>query len=155
MAQGANTPMSTPQRNRTLMIAVDPSVGDVLRTQTLLVLEFTHHLYEDISSFCPEAQYALSVIFRDAFAVIDAVGWQRPDEPPERVEVPLTAGHVEQLRRRRYDLAMTNIDRLPDDNGPISPETLEEITADRLAAGALDRLMGRFYARYAPKEETA
>jgi hypothetical protein len=140
--------MSTPQRNRTLMIAVDPYVGDVLRTQTLLVLEFTHHLYEDSSSFCPEAQYALSVIFRDAFAVIDALGWQRPDEPPERVEVPLTAGHIEQLRHRRYDLGMTNIDRLPENNGPISPETREEITTDRLAAGALDRLMGRFYARY-------
>jgi hypothetical protein len=147
--------MSTPQRNRTLMIAVSPYVGDVVRTQTLLVLEFTHHLYEDISSFCPEAQFALSVIFRDAFAVIDTLGWQRPDEPPERVEVPLTAGHIEQLRRRRHDLGMTNIDRLPEDNGPISPETLEEITTDRRAAGALDRLFKRFYARYAPSDETS
>ena len=112
--------MSTSQRNRTLLIDVSPYVGDVLRTQTLLVLEFTHHLYEDISSFCPESQYALSVIYRDAFAVIDALGWQRPDEPPERVEVPLTAGHIEQLRHRRYDLGMTNIDRLPENKGPIS-----------------------------------
>jgi hypothetical protein len=143
--------MSTPQRNRTLMIDVSPYVGDVLRTQTLLVLEFTHHHYEDISSFCPEAQYALSEIFRDAFAVIDALGWQRPDESPERLEVPLTVEHIEQLRRRRHDLGMTNIDRLPENNGPISPELLEEITIDRRAAGALDGLFKRFYARYAPE----
>lgn len=147
--------MSTRQRNRTLMIAVDPYVGDVVRTQTIQVLEFTHHLYEDISSFCPEAQYNLSVIFRDAFAVMDALGWERPAEPPERVEIPLTAGHVDQLHRRRHDLGLANIDRLPEDNGPISPETLEEITTDRLAAGALDRLCKRFYSRYAPADDAS
>jgi hypothetical protein len=147
--------MSIPQRNRTLMIAVDPYVGDVVRTQTLLVLEFTHDLFEDISSFCPEAQYALSVIFRDAFAVRDALGWERPAEPPECVEIPLTSGHIEQLRHRRHDLGLANIDRLPENNGPISPELLEEITVDRLAAGALDRLCKRFYARYAPADDAS
>jgi hypothetical protein len=144
--------MSTYQRNRTLLIAVDPHLGDVLRTQTILVLEFAHHLYEDISSFCPEAQHALSVIWRDAFDVMDALGWRRPAESPATIEVPLTAGHIEQLRHRRCDLAMTNLDLLPEDNGPISPEFLEEITANRLAAEALYRLFGRFYARYAPAD---
>jgi hypothetical protein len=32
---------------------------------------------------------------------MDAVGWERAAEPPERVEVPLTVGHIEQLRHRR------------------------------------------------------
>ena len=147
--------MSTPQRIPTLMIAVDPHVADVVRTQTIQVLELTHHLYEDISSFCPEAQYNLSVIFRDAFAVMDALGWERPAEPPERVEIPLTAGHVDQLHRRRHDLGLQNIDLLPEDNGPISAETLEEITSNRLAAGALDRLCKRFYSRYVPADDAS
>jgi hypothetical protein len=53
----------------------------------------------------------LSVIYRDAFAVLDALGWP-PDAAATTVDVPLTAGHVEQLRRRRRDLGYTNLDRL-------------------------------------------
>ena len=144
--------MSTSQHSRALMVAVDRHVGDVLRTQTLLVMEFARHLYEDISSFCPEAQYAVSVIYRDAFAVMDALGWQRPEEPLERVEVPLTAGHIEQLRHRHRDLGLASIDRLPENSGPISPDTLEEITIDRLAAEELHRFGERFSARYGPAD---
>jgi hypothetical protein len=67
----------------------------------------------------------------------------------ESFEVPLTYGLVEQLIRRRYDLAMTNVDHLPDDNGPISPETLAEITVNRLACGALHRVIGAYTAAVA------
>jgi len=63
----------------------------------------------DLEVLEPEEVWAL---VRDAFAVLDAIGWRRPEPPPESVDVPFTAGFVEQLRQRRYDLGHTNIDRL-------------------------------------------
>jgi hypothetical protein len=40
-----------------------------------VVLEAIHYFFEEILEFGPEAQHALSVIYRDAFAVLDAIGW--------------------------------------------------------------------------------
>jgi hypothetical protein len=58
----------------------------------------------------------------------------------------LTDDLIEQLRQRRYDLAFTNKDRLEglDVNQPIEPDLLAEITVDRLAAKALDRLFAKY-----------
>jgi hypothetical protein len=136
--------MSTQQRNDACLIAVDPSQADVLRLQTLRVLEANHDYFEDLLEFGPEAQHALSVIYRDAFAVLDALGWRRP-ENPDTVDVPLTTGHIDQLRRRRYDLGHTNIDRLTTRDQATDPDVIaaidQAIATDRLAAQALDRLM--------------
>src|ERR1700754_5175393 len=101
--------MSTQQRNDACVVSVDPFTADVLRRQALVVLEANHYYFEDILEFGPEAQHALSVIYRDAFAVLDTVGWRRPDDPPSAVEVPFTSGFIEQLHRRRLDLGHTNI----------------------------------------------
>src|SRR3954470_8880027 len=100
MAQGALTSMSTKQRNDACVVTVDSSMADILRRQTLVVLEANHYFFEEILEFGPEAQHALSVIYRDAFAVLDTIGWRRPEEPPEFVEVPFTEGFIEQLHRR-------------------------------------------------------
>ncbi|MCW2986183.1 MAG: hypothetical protein JWR63_3753 [Conexibacter sp.] len=136
--------MSTPQRNDARVVAVDPSTADILRHQTLIVLEANHHYYEDILLFGPEAQHALSVIYRDAFAVLDAIGWRRPDTPPPSVDVRLTVGLVQQLRARRCDLGHTNIDRLDASVAAGATATVAEIEAairaDRIAAQALDQL---------------
>ncbi len=102
--------MSTQQRNDARLLTVDPSTVDVLRRQTLVVLEANHYFFEEILEFGPEAQHALSVIYRDAFAVLDAIGWAQP-QPPGPVDVPLTAGHIDQLRRCRHDLPVPNINR--------------------------------------------
>lgn len=130
--------MSTQQRNSVCVVSVDPSTADVLRHQTLVVLEANHYYFEEILEFGPEAQHALSVIYRDAFAVLDAVGWRRPGEPPESVEVAFTDGFIEQLHRRRYDLGHTNIDR-------VSQETWDRelVDRDREAAITLDRLLAQ------------
>jgi hypothetical protein len=130
--------MSTQQRNSACVVSVDPSTADVLRLQTLMVLEANHYYFEDILEFGPEAQHALSVIYRDAFAVLDAIGWRRPDDPPSTVDVPFTAGFIEQLHRRRYDLGHTNIDR-------VSQETWDRavVERDRQAAITLDRLLAQ------------
>jgi hypothetical protein len=129
--------MSTPQRNSACVVPVDPSTADVLRHQTLVVLEANHYYFEEILEFGPEAQYALSVIYRDAFAVLDAIGWRRPEEPVT-VEVEFTAGFIEQLHRRRFDLGHTNIDR-------VSQDTWDQalVDRDREAAVTLDRLLAQ------------
>jgi hypothetical protein len=137
--------MSTAQRNDACLVPVDPSTADILRRQTLIVLEANHYFFEEILEFGPEAQYALSVIYRDAFAVLDAIGWRRPEDPPATVDVPFTAGFVEQLRQRRYELGHTNIDRLSSRDGEGDLDERNridvEIESDRNAAIALDRLI--------------
>jgi hypothetical protein len=49
-------------------------------------LRFTEQHFKEILAFGPEAQFALSQSYRDAFAVLDAIGWRRPDDPPETVD---------------------------------------------------------------------
>jgi hypothetical protein len=132
--------MSTQQRNDACLISIGPEQADVLRHQTLVVLEANHYYFEDLLDFGPEAQHALSMIYRDAFAVLDAIGWA-PDPAQETVEVPLSAGHVERLRRRRYDLAHANIDRLPAPDQPVSAQTRRELDATRMALAHLNAII--------------
>jgi hypothetical protein len=145
--------MSTPQPNADVrVLAMSPDTADVLRVETKKVLMFNHEYFEDFLDFGPDAQYALTVIYRDAFAVIDAVGWHPNPDQSETIDVPLTFGHIDQLRRRRWDLGATNIDRLDDIpvGTPIDPDLLAEITKDRLAAGALDRVIGTYEMTFRP-----
>jgi hypothetical protein len=137
--------MSNTQRSDACLLAVDPLVADVLREEAKKVLEFNHDYFEDLREFSPEAQEALAVRFLDVIAVINAVGWAKPDaEATEPIEVPLTDGFIEQLHHRRYDLGFTNLDRLDDLDEVNSDEEAARIraaiTADRLAAQALDGL---------------
>jgi len=140
--------MSTQQPNSACLVSVDPSTADILRRQTLIILEANHYYFEDILEFGPEAQHALSVIYRDAFAVLDAIGWRRPEPPPESVDVPLTAGYIDQLRRCRFDLGHTNINRLDLLDAATTEEEVvairADIEADREAALRLDGLFGAF-----------
>jgi len=133
--------VSTHQRTHARIVAVEPSLVDALRDQTLVVLEANHHHFEELRDFGPEAQHALSLIYRDAFAVLDAIGWAPGDEHAEPVAVPLSAGHVEQLHHCRHDLGRTNLDRLDRLDAGDPPTDLDaQITTDRLAAQALDRI---------------
>jgi hypothetical protein len=139
--------MSAIKRNDAAVVGVDSCTADVLRQQTLVVLEANHYFFEEILAFGPEAQFALSVRYRDAFAVLDAIGWRRPEDPPASVDVPMTPGFTEQILRRRYDLGHTNIDRLATRDAESDPAMRVEIdaaiAADREAAIALDRLIAR------------
>jgi hypothetical protein len=141
--------MSTPQRTHArTMVVVDRETADVLRLQAKTVMDLGHELFEDFLLYGPEAQYVLAMRFCDATALISAIGWDphKDDPTTDTFEVPLTDDLVEQLRHRRYDLALCNNDRLdglPVDK-PIDPDLLAEITVDRLAAQALDRLFARW-----------
>ncbi|HEX5923032.1 MAG TPA: hypothetical protein VFY45_04320 [Baekduia sp.] len=107
--------MSTPQGNHACRITVDPSTADVLRVEAKKVLMFNHEPFEDFLDYIPTKQLALADVFRDATAVIDALGWD-PDTSPHRdhAEVPVTADHIQQLHKRRCDLLDTNLDLLED-----------------------------------------
>jgi hypothetical protein len=96
-------------------IEVDPSTADVLRLETKKVLMFSHQPFEDFLDYLPAKQLALADIYRDATAVIDALGWD-PDitTHTKSVLVPVTAGHIHQLHKRRCDLLDTNLDLLED-----------------------------------------
>ena len=105
--------MSAHQGSPACRISVDPSTADVLRVEAKKVFMFNHVPLEDFLDYVPAKQLALADIFRDATAVIDALGWD-PDAVAHResIELPLTLGHVQQLHRRRCDLLDTNLDLL-------------------------------------------
>lgn len=131
--------MSTSQRNDACVISVDRPTGDALRLQTLVVLEANHHYFEDVRELGVAARLALAAIYRDAFAVLDALGWDEAGDRDGAVDLPLTAGHVAQLRRRRRDLGHTNLDRL--DDGVVDVLVLAPA---RVAAQALDRVFAAY-----------
>jgi hypothetical protein len=141
--------MSTPQRTHArTMVVVDRETADVLRLQAKTVMDLGHEFFEDFLLYGPDAQYRLAMRFCDATTLITAVGWDpnKVDPDIETFEVPLTNDLIKQLRHRRYDLALCNNDRLDglDVNEPIDPDLLAEITHDRLAAQALDRLFDAY-----------
>jgi hypothetical protein len=76
---------------------------------------FNHDPFEDFLDYVPVKQLELADIYRDATAVIDALGWDPNINPPrDSFDVPLTTAHIEQLHRRRCDLLDTNLDLLRD-----------------------------------------
>jgi hypothetical protein len=138
--------MSTAQRSHACLVRVDPSAVDVLRHQTLVVLEANHYFFEELPNFGPEAQFALSVLYRDAFAVLDAIGWS-PDPASGPVDVPLAAGHIDQLRRCIYDLRVTNINRsdhLDTASDQEAAAIRDDLTANLAAVHTLDHLISDY-----------
>jgi hypothetical protein len=136
--------MSAHQGSYACRITVDRQTADVLREESKLVLVFNHETFEDFSDFTPVDQEALADMFCDAIAVIKAVGWEPEPDGAEQFEIPLTAGHIEQLRERREDLDAFIRDLLYDLEGAETDEQAAaieaEITATHLATETLDRL---------------
>lgn len=138
--------MSIQQRNSACLVRVDPSTVDVLRRQTLVVLEANYYFFEEILEFGPEAQHALSVIYRDAFAVLDAIGWAET-QAAGPVDVPLTAGHIDQLRRCSHDLRVTNInrsDQLDTASDQEATAIRDDLAANLAAVHTLDHLFSDY-----------
>jgi hypothetical protein len=119
----------------------------VLRVEAKKVLMFNHDPFEDFLDYVPVKQLALADIYRDATAVIDAVGWD-PDicVPFRSVEVPLTRGHIAQLHRRRADLLDTNLDLLKDIGADKDDNALvmADIHANRRSVEALNRIFDAY-----------
>jgi hypothetical protein len=136
--------MSAQQGSYACRMTVDRQTADVLREESKLVLVFNHETFEDFSDFTPVGQEALADIFYDAIAVIKAVGWAPEPDGAEQFEISLTAGHIEQLRKRREDLDACIRDLLYDLEHTETDEQATaidaEITTTHLAAETLDQL---------------
>jgi hypothetical protein len=139
--------MSAPQGNDACRITVDPSDADVLRVEAKKVLMFNHEPFEDFLDYVPARQLALADVFRDATAVIDALGWD-PDACVQQtsIEVPITGGHIQQLHRRRCDLLDTNVDLLRDIGADRQANALvmSDIYANRHGVEALNRIFDAY-----------
>jgi hypothetical protein len=139
--------MSAHQGSSACRITVDPSTADVLRIEAKKVLMFNHDPFEDFLDYVPAKQLALADVYRDATAVIDALGWD-PDTNPhhDSLEVPLTRGHVEQLHRRRGDLLDTNLDLLTDIGADRHHNAIvmAEIHSNRHGVEALNRVFDTY-----------
>jgi len=139
--------MSAPQGSFGCRITVDPSTADVLRIEAKKVLMFNHEPFEDFLDYVPTKQLTLADVFRDATAVVDALGWD-PDTNArqELVEVPLTQGHIQQLHARRCDLLDTNLDLLRDIGADRQANAIvmAEIYANRHGVEALNRVFDAY-----------
>ena len=135
--------MSTMQRihARTTLV-VGRETADVLRVEAKKVAMFEHETFEDFLDFCPEAQHCLALHYRTVFDHIDTLGWDPDTADPaiRRFKVSLTEDLINLLGLRYEDLGRTVNDRIAEHDGPIPSEILDEITTDRLARIALDRL---------------
>lgn len=140
--------MSTKQRNDVQVVTVPRDDVAVIREQSLVTLEANHHYFEEVEAFHAPARKALADIYRDAFTTLDAIGWDATEaaeagpSPDDEIPVPLTAGHVDQLRARRFELGHANIDRVEHTMG----WTVADLEPDRRKAKALDRLFGAWTA---------
>jgi hypothetical protein len=90
----------------TRVLAIAPDLAGMLRSQSLLVLEWNHEPLEDIRLLAPSELLALGSIFRDAIGVLDTIGWL-PAEDTAPIEVAITSGHIAQLDRLRVDLTQS------------------------------------------------
>jgi hypothetical protein len=141
--------MSAHQGSPACRITVDPSTADVLRDEAKKVMMFNHDPFEDFLDYVPTKQLALANVFRDATAVIDALGWD-PDttQHTDNIKVPLTRGHIEQLHHRPCDLLDTNLDLLTEigaDNDT-NAMIMSEIYANRHGVEALNRVFDAYSA---------
>jgi hypothetical protein len=128
-------------------ITVSPSDADVLRVEAKKVLMFNHDPFENFLDYVPVKQLQLADIYRDATAVIDALGWDADINPPrDTFSVPLTHAHIEQLHHRRADLLDTNLDLLTDIGA--NPSTNATVTSDihtnRHSVEALNRVFDAY-----------
>jgi hypothetical protein len=139
--------MSTPQGSYGCHITVSPSDADVLRIEAKKVLMFNHEDFENYLDYVPVKQLELADIFRDATAVIDALGWDPGINPPRKTfNVPLTHAHIEQLHTRRADLLDTNLDLLTDigANPTHNATVMSDIHTNRHSVEALNRVFDAY-----------
>ncbi len=126
------------------LVTVDAELREVLRSQTLMVLEFGHEPFEQLRDLQPAEVLALATTFRDAFAILDVIGWL-PTPQTIAVEVEITPSHLAQLEHRRVDLEQSIVEQLDNRQGLTNPDDIAyaeaAIAADRLTADGLLRIL--------------
>ncbi|MET0600497.1 MAG: hypothetical protein ABW167_00745 [Baekduia sp.] len=128
----------------TRVLTVTPDLLGVLRSQSLLVLEWNHEPLEDIRELEPSELVALASILWDAMVVLYTIGWL-PTEDTAPIDVAITTGHIAQLQRLRNDLARAILDQLDDRATLTDPDEIvradADIDANRLITNGLLQLI--------------
>jgi hypothetical protein len=126
------------------LVTVDAELREVLRSQTLMVLEFGHEPFEELRELLPAEVLALATRFRDAFAILDVIGWL-PTPQTIAVEVEITPSHLAQLEHRRVDLEHSIREQLDVRQGLTDADDItradEFIQTDRRTVHGLLRLL--------------
>jgi hypothetical protein len=122
------------------LVTVDAELREVLRSQTLMVLEFGHEPFEQLRDLQP----AELLTFRDAFAILDVIGWLATPQTIA-VEVEITPSHLAQLEHRRVDLEQSIREQLDARQGLTDGDDITRaddfIQADRRTVDGLLRLL--------------
>jgi hypothetical protein len=122
------------------VLTVTSDLVGVLRSQSLMVLEWNHEPLEDIRMLPPSELMAHASIFRDAIGVLDTIGWL-PAEHTAPIKVAITPGHIAQLERLRQDLTQSIRERLDSRDPDEIDQADADIDADRLITDGLLRLI--------------
>jgi hypothetical protein len=130
---------------------IEPALRDLLRSQTLVILEFAHERWEDARDLPPSELLTVAAIFRDALAVLDTIGWLAGEHDAIPAEVPITAGHVAQLRWLRDDVAMSVVTNLEGRDDLADPDDIAAVDQDIQTARDVVRDLWRII--QAPGEE--
>ena len=110
------------------LVTVDAELREVLRSQTLMVLEFGHEPFEQLRDLQPAEVLALATTFRDAFAILDVIGWL-PTPQTIAVEVEITPSHLARLEHQRADVAQSILEQLDDRQGLTDPDDIAHVDA--------------------------
>jgi hypothetical protein len=89
------------------IVVIEPGLREVLRSQTLAILDFTHDRFDEARDLEPSKLLAAASIFRDAIAVLDTIGWVAGEQDQRPARVTMTRGHLAQLQWLRGDVAMS------------------------------------------------
>jgi hypothetical protein len=131
------------------VLTIEPGLRGLLRSQTLVVLEFSHVRFDEARDLGPSELRAAASIFRNAIAVLDAIGWLDGKQDAIHAQVAVTAAHREQLERVRVDVAMSVIDCLKVRDDTADPEEVARI--DQRVREARLTVEGLWQILHAPK----
>jgi hypothetical protein len=78
------------------VFSADPELVDVLRLQTLLVLEVNHEPFEEVQELAPSELLDVANDLPHAIVVLDTIGWLETEQT-EAMNLVITPGHFAQL----------------------------------------------------------
>ncbi|MCU1675563.1 MAG: hypothetical protein JWM93_321 [Frankiales bacterium] len=100
--------------NISRVVVIEPGRREVLRSQTLAILDFIHDRFDEARDLEPSKLLVAASLFRDAITVLDIIGWVAGEQDQRPARVTMTRGHLAQLEWLRGDVAMSIVTSLDD-----------------------------------------
>jgi hypothetical protein len=120
--------------NLSRVVVIEAGLREVLRSQTLVVMEFTHDRFDEARDLEPSKLLAAASIFRDAIAVLDTIGWVAGEQDQRPARVTMTPSHLAQLQWLRSDVAMSLVTGLDDREDLTEADDIAELEENLRAA---------------------